>query len=134
MASKIKGMESEMAPAEVDIERAQTTADIYRNATNELQNAQRRKKELHAIYMKEDKVPMYLSPQYRGHFGNVMPVTINGISIFFKVDGSTQYIPQTFADEITRRRLCIDNMLTRQNKMSSISENYETSAGDIKLF
>lgn len=108
--------------------------DIFRQATIDLQNAQLRKKELHKFYMKEEKVPMYLSPQYRNEFGNVMAVTINGISIFFKVDGSTQLIPKTFADEITRRRLCVDNKYNRLNKMSNIQENYETAAGEIKLF
>ena len=133
MASKIKDMEPEtITQAPVDI--SQAKADIFRQATIDLQTAQNRKKELHRIYMEEEKVPIYLSPQYRNEFGNVMPVTINGISIFFKVDGSTQYVPKTFADEITRRRLCVDNKLTRQDKMSQITDNYETSVGDIKLF
>lgn len=108
--------------------------DIFKQASQDLIYAQRRKKELHAVYVNEEKVPIYLSPQYRNEFGNVMPVTINGIAIFFKVDGSTQYVPKTFADEITRRRLCVDNKLNRQHRMSNVRENYETSAGEIRLF
>lgn len=113
---------------------APVETDVFKKASQDLINAQRRKKELHTVYMNEEKVPIYLSPQYRNEFGNVMPVTINGIAIFFKVDGSTQYVPKTYADEITRRRLCVDNKLNRQHKMSNVRENYETSAGEIKLF
>lgn len=120
----------EQAPVNTTIK----DADVFRQATIDLQNAQKRKKQLHATYMKEETVPIYLSPQYRNEFGNVMPITINGISIFFKVDGSTQRVPRTFADEITRRRLCVDNKLNRQHRMSQVTDNYETSAGEIKLF
>lgn len=127
MATKINKTEPVDRQAPVD-------KDIFQKASQDLINAQKRKKELHAVYMNEEKVPMYLSPQYRNEFGNVMPVTINGIAIFFKVDGSVQYVPKTFADEITRRRLCVDNKLNRQHKMSNVHENYETSAGEIKLF
>ena len=127
MATKINKTEPVDRQAPVD-------KDIFQKASQDLINAQKRKKELHAVYMNEEKVPVYLSHQYRNEFGNVMPVTINGIAIFFKVDGSTQYVPKTFADEITRRRLCVDNKLNRQHKMSNVRENYETSAGEIKLF
>ena len=127
MATKINKTEPVAMQAPVE-------TDVFKKASQDLINAQRRKKELHAVYMNEEKVPIYLSPQYRNEFGNVMPVTINGIAIFFKVDGSTQYVPKTYADEITRRRLCVDNKLNRQHKMSNVRENYETSAGEIKLF
>lgn len=127
MATKINNIEPVVVQAPV-------STDVFKKASQDLIYAQKRKKELHAIYMNEEKVPIYLSPQYRNEFGNVMPVTINGIAIFFKVDGSTQYVPYTFADEITRRRLCVDNKLNRQHKMSNVRDNYETSAGEIKLF
>ena len=51
----------------------------------------------------------YTGPQYAVYFGNVMRVTINGISIAVRVDGSTQKVPQTFADEIHRRRRLVDS-------------------------
>lgn len=85
-------------------------------------------------YRAEEQVPMYLSPMYKPYFGNVMRVSINGISIFFKVDGSTQMIPQTFADEIDDRRRKIDAILQKQNQMSDIQANGETSPGEVSFF
>ena len=107
---------------------------VMLEANKQLTQAQSRSKKLHARYKAEEKVAMYLSPMYRPYFGNVMRVMINGISIFFKVDGSTQQIPKTFADEIVSRRLAIDNMLTAQNRMSNIAQNTESSPGELNLF
>ena len=95
--------------------------------------AQERRKVLHKRYSEEEKVSLYLSPMYRPYFGNVMRVMINGISIYFKVDGSIQKVPKTFADEITSRRMAVDNLLSKQNKMASISNNYEKSPGELAL-
>lgn len=104
------------------------------NAKLDLQKADANRKRLLKFYQEEEKVPMYLSPMYRPYFGNVMRVMINGISIYFKVDGTTQLIPKSFADEIVSRRIRIDNTLNKQQKLSSIGENYETSPGELKLF
>ena len=43
-------------------------------------------------------------------------------------------IPQTFADEITARRMAIDAILTKQNRMSDVSSNAEASPGELELF
>jgi hypothetical protein len=110
------------------------TSDIMQNANRALLMAENRKKELHKIYKEEEKVPMYLSPMYKAYVGNVMRVMINGISIFFKVDGSTQLVPKTFADEIVARRLAIDAILTKQSRMANISANNESNPGELNLF
>ncbi len=104
------------------------------DANRQLTQAEDRKKELHKLYKAEDKVPMYLSPMYRPYFGNVMRVMINGISIFFKVDGSTQNIPKTFADEVVSRRISVDTMLARRSRMSEIPKNNERTPGELNLF
>ena len=79
--------------------------------------------------MAEPKVPMYLSPMYRPYLGNVADITINGVTIFFPVDGNTYEVPRAFADEIAR----IDAMLTKQNKMADVANNYERTPGELKL-
>jgi hypothetical protein len=107
--------------------------NAVQQANRELLNAEARKKRLLQHYRNEEKVPMYLSPMYRPYFGNVMQVSLNGISIFFKVDGSVQKIPKDFADEITARRMAIDAILTKQSKMADISKNYESSPGELDL-
>jgi hypothetical protein len=63
-----------------------------------------------------------------------MTVSINGISIFFKVDGSTQKVPKTFADEIASRRLAVDAILNKQHRMADIPNNNEKSPGELALF
>lgn len=104
------------------------------NSNREIAAATARKKELLRVYKQEKKVMTYLSPMYRPYFGNVMIVTINGISIRFPVDGSKHEIPVTFADEIERRRKYIDSIIKRQKKMADISTNFERTAGELELF
>ena len=83
--------------------------------------------------MAEPKVPMYLSPMYRPYLGNVADITINGVSIFFPVDGNTYEVPRSVADEIARKRMAIDAMLTKQNRMADVANNYERTPGELKL-
>lgn len=111
-----------------------TSAEVMRDANVALTSAEARRKELLKTYKEESKVPMYLSPMYRPYFGNVMRIMINGISIFFKVDGSTQMIPQSFADEVVRRRMAVDAILVKQNKMANIPANNESAPGELNLF
>lgn len=98
-----------------------------------MNDAQKRQHELFDKYKNEEKVPIYLAPLYQAYFGKVMPVTINGISIFFKVDGSTQTVPRTFADEIESRRLKIDEIINKTARMSRATENVEHTPGELPL-
>lgn len=84
--------------------------------------------------MAEKKVTTYLSPMYRPYLGNVADITINGVTIFFPVDGNSYEVPSSFADEIARRRMAIDAMLTKQNRMADVANNSERSPGELKLF
>lgn len=104
-------------------------------ANREIAQATARKKELIKYYKQEKQVVTYVSPMYRPYFGNVMTVTINGISIRFPVDGSKQAIPATFADEVERRRRNIDDILNKQKRMAAIKENEDKgSIGSLSLF
>jgi hypothetical protein len=114
--------------------RADINAAVIQRANEEVTNAELRRKQLIKDYKDEDLVDIYLSPMYKPYFGNVMRVMINGISIYFKVDGSTQKVPKSFADEITQRRLAVDSILNKQHKMADIPNNVETSPGEINLF
>ena len=110
------------------------SVNVAQDAAQKLVKAENHRKTLLKAYQGEEKVPMYLSPMYKAYFGNVMQVMINGISIFFKVDGTTQMVPKSFADEITARRMAIDAILTKQSRMSDISSNSEASPGELALF
>lgn len=123
----------------VDIKRVEDNlnrADVAMIQQNrEMAQASARRKELIKYYKSEKQVVTYVSPMYRPHFGNVMTVTINGISIRFPIDGSKQEIPATFADEIERRRRNIDNIERKQQKMAAVKENEDKgSIGSLGLF
>lgn len=123
----------------VDVEAAEKNldrADIAMiQANREIIKAASRRKELIRYYKGEKQVVTYISPMYRPYFGNVMTVTINGISIRFPVDGSKQEIPATFADEIERRRQNIDNIIKKQKRMAAVKENEDKgSIGELSLF
>ena len=98
-----------------------------------LANVEQTKKQLVQEFNGEEKVPMYLAPLYRPYFGNVMPVMISGVSIYFPVDGSTHMVPRSFAAEIERRRQAIDAILNKQGRMSNISANVESSPGELEF-
>ena len=113
---------------------AKANSNVMDEGRKALQQADGHRKLLRDQYASEPKVDMYLSPMYRPYFGNTMRVTINGITIYFPVDGSANQVPTTFADEITRRRMAIDNMLTKQNLMAEVSGNMETAPGSLSIF
>lgn len=117
-------------------ERNLDRADIAMiQANREIIKAASRRKELIRYYKGEKQVVTYISPMYRPYFGNVMTVTINGISIRFPVDGSKQEIPATFADEIERRRQNIDDIIKKQKRMAAVKENEDKgSIGELSLF
>ena len=114
--------------------RSNTTADVLQEANKQLTDAEGRRKKLIKVYREEPKKPMYLSPMYRPYFGNVMTVSINGVAIYFKVDGTTQMIPETFANEITAKRMAVDTILTRQSRLANIPANAESAPGELNLF
>lgn len=113
---------------------AAKTVITEENATNDVAVSNTRKKRLVQDYKNEKAVEMYLSPMYANYFGRVMTVMINGVSIYFKVDGTTQKVPRTFADEITARRMNVDKILLRKSQMSDVRSNAETHPGQITLF
>lgn len=123
----------------VDVEQAKLNlkaAEIGMiEANREIATAAARKKELIRNYKKEKQVVTYVSPMYRPYFGNVMTVTINGISIRFPIDGSKQEVPATFADEIERRRRHVDNIEKKQKRMAAVKDNEDKgSIGSLSLF
>lgn len=96
--------------------------------------AQARKKEILKTYREEEKVAIHISPMYRSHFGNVMIMTINGISIGVPVDGSTHKVPKTFAEHINARIAKVDSIIKKTDNMADISNNFESNPGELEMF
>lgn len=139
MAAKNSNVGAVSAVVSEDLKKAEeqvVTAQLQLIQDNrEIAKASARRKELIKYYKGEKKVVTYLSPMYRPYFGNVMTVTINGVSVRFPVDGSKQEIPATFADEIERRRRNIDNIEKKQKRMAAVRENEDKgSIGSLSLF
>lgn len=130
-------MASPKVRSAVDIVEEQTPVkvDVIKESALKVNEAENRRKNLTAYYNKEKKVPMYLSPMYQPYFSKIMQVQINGITIAFPVDGTTHLVPQSFADEITARRISIDNIITKQDALSDVQNNLEVGPGEgLRIF
>lgn len=110
-----------------------STTTTKESAGVQMVKAEEKRKQLVKEYTAEPRVPVVLAPQYAAYFGNIMRVTINGISIAVRVDGSTQKVPQTFADEIHRRRRKVDAILMKMKRMSNIQKNAEVTPGELTI-
>ena len=74
-------------------------------------------------------VPVTLAPSYRHPFGQVMPVRLQGMSIYTPCDGKTYRIPEPFAAIVHARRRAYDEQELRQERMAQVSDNYEQFPG-----
>lgn len=102
-------------------------------STYTFQDGERRKQELFKEFSKEPTVPRNMSPMYQPYFGAVMTCSINGITIFFPLDGKTHYVPKSFATLIDERRMKVDALLNKQAKLADVSANVEASPGELQL-
>ena len=101
--------------------------------SKQIASAVREQENLAVRYRNEDKVTVSVSPLYRPYFGNVMKVSINGISINMPIDNTPHKIPKTFADEIYSRINAVDAIMKKQDRMANISANVEATPGELTL-
>ena len=93
----------------------------------------RKRQELAHAYGKEKKVPVTISPSYRPHFGSNAMISVNGISVYVPCDGRAYSINATHAAELFETISRIDLQLTRQQGMSNVGMNIESSPGSLKF-
>lgn len=120
-------------PTQPSITPEMTKAELDLQATKQLMTAEVRRKALHKVYKGEDYIPVQLAPSYAKHFGKVMSIIINGILVAVRVDGTTQKIPRTFAEEVHRRRMAIDNKERMEMRMADIQKNFEAAPGELRV-
>lgn len=101
---------------------------------DDVQSIEVKRRTLAEKYRNQEKVSVQISPMYRPYFGNNMAVSINGIAIYVPCDGKVYKVPRIFAVEIMARIRKIDEMLTRKERMTNISNNVESSPGDLRFF
>ena len=93
-----------------------------------------RQKSLINIYKNENKIPVRVAPSYAKYFGRVMHVSINGISVGIRCDGNTVQLPESFATEVMRRMSEMDKYELRLSRMSKVTNNFESSPGQLNFF
>ena len=120
-------------PREVAVETSTAAPVTEKKSSYTYQDGVKRKQELFRMYTNEKKVPVYLSPMYAPYLGNVMNVTLNGITIFFPVDGTTHMVPVSFADIIEERRVMVDATIAKKNRLANIAANKESTPGELQL-
>ena len=82
---------------------------------------------------KEDKVSVSMAPMYRPYFGDVMTVSINGLSVYLPLDGRSYKMPKSYAMVIQDRKRMVDDHITRTARLADIQSNVERSAGELEL-
>lgn len=81
----------------------------------------------------EKKSPVTLAPMYQAYFGEVMTVTLNGLSIYVPVNGRTYQVPKSYAQIIQERRRRVDEHVMRAQRLSNVQSNFERTAGELVL-
>lgn len=114
--------------------KVKSETELNRDIHKETAVAQDRKKELLKTYRSEEKVPVHISPMYRPYFGNVLIMTVNGLSISVPVDGSVHNVPKTFAEHIAARVAQTDAIIKKTDNMADITRNFEHNPGELELF
>lgn len=132
MASKAKQVQDQLTADLVAEKNVSESIEVRANKA--LLSAESRRRELIKYYTSETKVKVQVSPMYRPYFGNIMPVVLNGISIYVPIDGNAHSVPKSFANEIERRRKAIDTILLKQRRMSEVQSNFESTPGELQLF
>lgn len=103
-------------------------------ANRELAQADKRKIIENQVDLKKEKqVLVTMSPQYQSYFGEVMTVGLNGINIYFPVDGRSYKVPYSYAMIIQQRRRMVDDQLMRRSKLADVTRNREDYAGGLEL-
>jgi hypothetical protein len=83
--------------------------------------------------MNEKKVTVIGAPMYRAYFGNMMPISLNGIPIYVPLDGNRYEIPESYAYEFNARIRSVNEEIEMQKARSNIAANHETYPGELDL-
>lgn len=115
------------------IEEEQPVKKPARNAEN-VQSVELQRRQLLRYYKDEKKIPVNISPMYAKYFGKVMTVSVQGITVAIPCDGKTRKYNKTHAIEALSRVRKIDASITRRERMKDISNNVESSPGELKFY
>lgn len=113
---------------------AVTEAEITAASNKAVAEGEKDRKQFAKSLKDQEKVPIAVSPLYRPYFGRTMAVTINGTSVYVPCDGKTYKVPKAFADEIKVRISNQDELFAKKRRLSDVSNNFEASPGELRIF
>ena len=103
------------------------------SASQEMAAGLKKQAENYQDLKKAELVEVSMSPMYAPYFGEVMTVGLNGLNIYFPVNGLTYKVPSPYAAIIKRRQRLVDDQIQRNKKLSDVTANKEQSAGQMEL-
>lgn len=109
------------------------TESMNLELTKQVNALETTRKSVAESYKNEKQVTVKGSPMYRPHFGNNMPIILNGIAIYVPLDGQQYAIPESYAAIFHERLARVDEQERMRRQMSSVSENNEAYAGEKSL-
>lgn len=113
---------------------AVSEAEITAASNKAVAEAEKDRKALAKSMREQELVPISISPLYRPYFGRTMAVTINGASVYIPCDGKTYKVPKVFANEIKVRISNQDELFAKKRRLSDVSNNFESSPGELRIF
>lgn len=139
MASKAsRSATSAVAEPKIEVVDEVTTPQSFETATHRVNSdvtaRDIKRKGLVRVYNAEKKVAVMVAPMYEAHFGKVMHVSINGISISVPCDGKPYTIPESFAAEVQSRLRAINEQQAKQKRFSDVGRNNESTPGELALY
>ena len=119
-------------PAQSEIDKA--VANVQHAGSTEVAKRDMLRKQLGAQYNAEPKVSVMIAPMYKAFFGNVMHVSINGISISVPCDGKPYPLPESYAAVVQERLRLENDRQAKQKRFSDVGRNSESSPGELTLY
>lgn len=122
------------APSEPNDLRKSSFEVVAHQANRSLLVKDMARKKLAHVYNKEPKVSVMVAPMYAAHFGRVMHVSINGISVAVPCNGMPYSIPKTFAEEVHRRLRAVNEAELKSKRFADVASNVERAPGELALY
>ena len=116
--------------------RKKATASLeaaQRLSNEEVVQKEKKVKTLADRYTNEKKVTVIGAPMYRAYFGNMMPISLNGIPIYVPLDGNRYEIPESYAYEFNARIRSVNEEIEMQKARSNVTANHEAYPGELDL-
>ena len=123
-----------MPSKSTDTAKAQASLEAAQRLNNEeVEYKEKKRLSLAERYKAEKKITVVGAPMYRAHFGNSMPISLNGILITVPLDGNRYEIPQSFAQVFNARIRQVNEDMELQKQRSNVAANLESYPGELDL-